>query len=272
MTSGIYAITNIINGHRYIGSAVNVTNRWGHHRPALRQGKHHSSHLQRAWNKYGESAFRFMVLEECEPEELVALEQSWMDNFLPEYNMAPTAGSSLGTRCSEEKRAKLSAANMGHVGWSKGKKHSSEVRARISAAKKGKPNGLLGKKRPSYSATRMGHEVSQETRDKISASHMGKKLSSETRQKMSAAKKGIALSPEHRAKIGAAGREAWANMAPEARGTRAQGIRKAHETWGKTPEAHEVRIHSARIANHAHWHVNRGIINPECNLCKAANP
>lgn len=238
MTSGVYAITNTINGHRYIGSAVNVANRWGHHRPALRQGRHHSSHLQRAWNKYGESAFRFTVLEECEPEELIAAEQSWLDAFLPEYNIARVAGSNLGVPCTEEKRAKLSATNMGHLGWSKGRKMPPEVCAKVSAAKKGRPNGLLGRKRPSQSATMIGHEVSQETRDKIAVSNTGKRHSAMSRQKMSIAKKGISLLPEHRAKIGAANR-------------------------GKD------RARSACIARHTRWHLSRGIVNPNCPCCAA---
>jgi len=293
MASGVYAIV-CQNGHLYIGSAVDIAKRWGHHRPVLRQGKHHSSHLQRAWDKYGESAFRFTVLQECEPEELVAIEQSWMDTLQPEYNIARIAGSCLGIRCTEEKRAKLSAANMGHPGWSKGKKVTEETRTKISAAKKGKPNGLLGKKRPNHSATMMGHEVSQETRDKIAASNTGKKHSAEIRQKMSAAKRGIALSPEHRAKIGAALKETY--RTPEGYEQRVRVNRKLQETWGKTPEAHAMHLRVGReiqelaktpegrevfaraghiggtISGHIRGHVNRGIVNPKCELCKAANP
>lgn len=290
MTSGVYVILNSQNGHLYIGSAVNVANRWGHHRPLLRQGRHHSSHLQRAWNKYGEAAFRFTVLEECEPEELVALEQSWMDNFLPEYNMAPTAGSSLGTRCSEEKRAKLSASGMGHEGWMKGKKHPPEVCARISAAKKGKPNGLLGKKRPGYKARTVA--VSRETRAKLSAAAKGKRHSAESRQKMSVAKKGRKVTAETRQKMSAAMRETWGKTPTEVRETWLRGVRK----WTKTPEAHETHLRVGReirelaktpegrevfaragriggsISGHIRSHVNRGIVNPDCPHCKAAKP
>jgi predicted GIY-YIG superfamily endonuclease len=38
--SGIYKITNLLNGKMYIGSAVNVRKRWHQHRHGLRCNKH----------------------------------------------------------------------------------------------------------------------------------------------------------------------------------------------------------------------------------------
>ena len=61
--SGIYAIVHIETGRKYVGSAVNLTKRWNIHRHGLRNKKHHSAALQRAWDKYGEAAFSFEVLE-----------------------------------------------------------------------------------------------------------------------------------------------------------------------------------------------------------------
>jgi len=59
---------------------------------------------------------------------------------------------------------------------------------KISEAKKGKPNfHLFGKKRPKevgekISAKKKGHEVSQETRQKLREKNLGKKLSPEKLQ------------------------------------------------------------------------------------------
>jgi hypothetical protein len=56
MNTGVYQIINLTNGKRYIGSAANkrgFDQRWSIHRTLLFQGKHHSSKLQNAWNKYG---------------------------------------------------------------------------------------------------------------------------------------------------------------------------------------------------------------------------
>jgi hypothetical protein len=53
MASGIYQIRNKANGHRYVGSSNNIQERWHKHISDLNRNKHHSRHLQNAWNKYG---------------------------------------------------------------------------------------------------------------------------------------------------------------------------------------------------------------------------
>lgn len=73
--SGVYRITNAINGKFYVGSSISIAERWNKHRKSLRRGKHHSKHLQAAWSKYGESAFVFSVLLECAPSD-VSLHES----------------------------------------------------------------------------------------------------------------------------------------------------------------------------------------------------
>jgi group I intron endonuclease len=113
VTSGVYAITDTANGHRYIGSSANVARRWSDHRSKLRRGEHRNAHLQRAFDKYGEEAFRLTVLEECAPKELIATEQRWLDKTRPEYNLAATAGSLKGMqerRHSVETRNKIRVA------------------------------------------------------------------------------------------------------------------------------------------------------------------
>lgn len=59
----IYAITHIESGRRYIGSTINLTNRWIRHKSHLKLNKHHCSYLQRAWNKYGKHAFVFSIID-----------------------------------------------------------------------------------------------------------------------------------------------------------------------------------------------------------------
>lgn len=80
--SGIYAIHNKINGKRYIGSSKSVHYRWkGNHLPQLKTNTHYNRHLQSAWNKYGEEAFDFVVLEECTELELLAREGFYIEQF-----------------------------------------------------------------------------------------------------------------------------------------------------------------------------------------------
>jgi hypothetical protein len=60
---GIYCITNVENGKRYVGHSKSMTKRWHTHLHRLRRNLDGCSHLQRAWNKYGEESFIFSILE-----------------------------------------------------------------------------------------------------------------------------------------------------------------------------------------------------------------
>jgi group I intron endonuclease len=81
--AGVYSITNISSGKRYIGSSGNLHARWKAHLKALKAGKHHCVYLQNAWNKHGADQFEFQILEQCLPEGviLVAREQVWIDKY-----------------------------------------------------------------------------------------------------------------------------------------------------------------------------------------------
>lgn len=58
MNSGIYQIRNLANNKRYIGSTECIERRWRHHQRLLKINKHHSCHLQSAWEKYGKEDCR----------------------------------------------------------------------------------------------------------------------------------------------------------------------------------------------------------------------
>ena len=109
--SGIYQIANIVNGKRYIGSAVNIAQRWRQHRCELRKGRHNPI-LQNAWRKYGPEAFSFSTLEVVEDvKDLIAREQHYIDCLRPEYNAVKVAGSNLGLKLSEEARSRIGKAS-----------------------------------------------------------------------------------------------------------------------------------------------------------------
>lgn len=63
---GVYAITNVETGIRYVGSTTCLKRRILRHRQYLRRGAHGTEALQRAWNEHGEAAFRFDVIEVCD--------------------------------------------------------------------------------------------------------------------------------------------------------------------------------------------------------------
>lgn len=175
-SSGVYAIRHIASGRLYIGSAVRVRHRWGQHLSSLRRSVHGNPPLQAAWNKYGEAAFSFELIEPVPAvHHLTAVEQTYIDYYgrvVRLYNVCRTAGSRLGVRHTAETKAKLSAAN-------KGKQPSAETRAKLSAANRGYVASDATRAKLSQSNRNRayrhptGWTHAQSTRDKIGAAHKG---------------------------------------------------------------------------------------------------
>lgn len=134
--SGIYTITHIDSGRVYVGSAMNIYTRWDRHRYGFRSGAKSTPYLKHAWNKYGEDAFEFKIVERVpETAKLVEREQYWIDYYQSArrdkgFNIAPKAGSNLGVKASAETCAKLSAASIGRT-------FSAETRKLISERMQG---------------------------------------------------------------------------------------------------------------------------------------
>jgi group I intron endonuclease len=78
---GVYLIVCDANGRLYVGSSVDIHNRWWNHKSQLKHNKHDNKHLQRAWNKYGAPQFRLKILKQCQRDELLCLEQVFIDKF-----------------------------------------------------------------------------------------------------------------------------------------------------------------------------------------------
>lgn len=102
--SGVYKITNTTNDKIYIGSSVNIKQRWAVHFFQLRKNSHANSYLQKSYNKYGENVFKTEVLFTCPKSEVLRLEQYCINNYLPEYNLCKIAGNTLGIKRSEKSR------------------------------------------------------------------------------------------------------------------------------------------------------------------------
>lgn len=103
-TSGIYQIICSVNNKKYVGSAINLRQRWNDHRKLLRYNKHKNQRLQNSWNIHGESSFDFVILEPVvDINKLIEREQHWIDasNSFDDsfgFNISKTAGSSLGVK------------------------------------------------------------------------------------------------------------------------------------------------------------------------------
>jgi len=198
---GVYAIRNVLNGHEYIGHSVRVLGRWRLHQSCLRRGKHHSSHLQHAWDKYGERVFEFVPLAvdgvPWTARELVDLEQDYVDFFLPEYNVCKECVTSLlGVRLTEEHKTRIGVGQ-------RGKAMSPEARAKISVAQRGVPESLAAIE--ARASAQRGVPNSPETRARISAANKGRILSNEHKEKLRAHWR----VPENRAKRSEAVRASW---------------------------------------------------------------
>ena len=117
--SGVYVIYSISNQRVYIGSSLNIYRRLIAHKNQLRAGKHPSLHLQASWNKYGEAAFQFLLLEEGSTLQidLIALENKYL-TALDRANLFNTEipavlGRNAGFVVSEETRKKVSVSLQG---------------------------------------------------------------------------------------------------------------------------------------------------------------
>ena len=134
-TSGIYCIENLINNKKYIGQSIHVYKRMSQHKIALnsKSFNHTNSHLQNAWNKYGEENFKFYILELCPIEKLDEREEYWSE-FYNVYNSdygyaLKTAGQGIGSYfCSEETIQKLKNRKPAFLNH----KHTEETKKRMS--------------------------------------------------------------------------------------------------------------------------------------------
>jgi group I intron endonuclease len=112
---GIYKIQSRIRSSRiYIGSSVDITRRWSTHLSELIKGSHHNSKVQNHCNKYGISDLVFsIILYGCKKEDLIFIEQIFLDIYKPWFNVRKTAESNLGFKHSFQSRKKIGDGHRG---------------------------------------------------------------------------------------------------------------------------------------------------------------
>ena len=175
MGMGIYKIINVVNNKFYVGSAVNFSRRKARHFSELRHNKHNNRWLQASWNKHGEAAFVFAIVEEVQNKELLLeVENRWLkehvgkeycynlgvDATAPMLGMSGEASPTWGYKHTPEALAIITSASTGRKHspediekirqhWI-GKPKSASTRAKISATLSGEGNYWYGKKRPEF--------------------------------------------------------------------------------------------------------------------------
>jgi group I intron endonuclease len=121
----------------YVGSTTGRTDRAYYHYYNLSRGKHHSKHLQSAWNAYGSSAFLFEILEVTAVEFVRKAERRWMTYFaepateLPRYNCSAEVDQPPHRPPTSATRAKWSRQRLG-------RKHTAEAKAKIAESSRGR--------------------------------------------------------------------------------------------------------------------------------------
>lgn len=154
---GIYIVTNLVNGKRYIGQSKNIQRRFWEHRCITHE---ENKELRADLIQYGKENFSYEVLEECEPEQLDDKERYYIAELKPEYNIATGGQDSLRKYPPEtiekiRQKAKEQWANM-----------SEEEKQRVIK------NNLIG--------PRKGHPVSEKVIQMLRTANLGKKQSPET--------------------------------------------------------------------------------------------
>lgn len=175
--SGVYAIQNNTNGHRYVGSSARILVRARVHLKELTRGDHHCSHLQNAVNKYGIAAFSFLILEVVsDPTELQNVEQKWI-NECGYYNTAKSSRGPVGIKhdlsLEERKRRSDRAKKMN------ANRTADEIR-RVTAK---------------ATAVRLEKGVSLETRKRLSEAMAGRVFSTAHKENI---KEALRRDPRHR--------------------------------------------------------------------------
>jgi len=198
---GIYKIVNKINGKYYVGSAHNFIKRWKGHKKLLKADNHPNIHLQRAWQKYGESIFEFVIVEPVyDIKELLSVEQKYLNNCKTNpdsnYNVSYDATCPMyGRKHSNETKQKMIRSRTGKkmptrtMEWRK-----SQSQIMKDKYKNGFIHPLQGKshlkgiENPMY-----GKRHSAETIRKISTALTGKHPSQETREKLGKVHRDISI-------------------------------------------------------------------------------
>lgn len=185
---GIYLLTHIESGRKYVGQSIDIETRIRYH--SYGYGSFKLSHCIK---KYGFESFSWCAVELCSVQNLNERETFWINHFdcISPNGLNLTTGGQQAQSVSEETLLKMSIA-------STGRKQTERTKQILKSC-------------------HTGRKRSQETREKLSKSHLGQKPTKETiearriantgRQHTEQAKlkmrkpKSQSRSPEHAAKI-----------------------------------------------------------------------
>lgn len=152
---GIYCITHIESGRRYVGQSINIKARLGYH-----SRSNVNTRISNAIQKHGWAAFKAEIVELCDKTMINDAEAKW----IAFYNCISPNGYNL--------------TNGGEL-----REPNSEIRLKMSAAKLG--HSMPDKTRIAIAKSRTGVKHSDVSKAQTSAKLVGRKFSEETRVRMS---------------------------------------------------------------------------------------
>lgn len=217
--SGIYGIKNKISNKWYVGSSQDIEARWKVHIKQLKTMKHNNPKLSRAWAKYDEDSWEWIILEKItDLKDLVSQEQKWIDDlnsYNNGYNAIPIAGRGFyGVERTPEEKAIISAKCVATRKANNSYKHTEETKKKISEKQRGIKKGPMSEEQKKLIAKRRKETMTEEekkacgdrargrvyTREQLknfSESHKGYKAPESQKKAISRALKGKPKSKEH---------------------------------------------------------------------------
>lgn len=138
--TGVYCLVNLINGHTYVGSSVNLAIRMSNYLNTtyLKNRKNVNMPIIQALLKYGQENFAVLIVEYVAIENLAIRETFYITNLLPYYNVLKQGYSSLGYKHTEATKQMLSELAKNRV-------HHDKTKVLISKALVGENNPFYNK-------------------------------------------------------------------------------------------------------------------------------
>ncbi|PTA67538.1 NUMOD3 domain-containing DNA-binding protein [Deinococcus arcticus] len=182
MSGGIYEIRNTVNGKYYIGRAECFRMRFNQHRYKLGHGRHHRLYLRRAWTKYGEEAFEFVAVAECDLEAAIQLETARLQSGDERpYNVSRFSGG--GDLVSQHPEREQILARRSEGARRRMASLTLQERVRLYG-RAGEQNGMYGRRHTEASRRQMSETIRRMVKRGVEHPSFGLKRSATTRAKL----------------------------------------------------------------------------------------
>ena len=125
--TGIYLITNLVNGKVYVGQSVDIQRRYSEHirsaqpdKYSLKNERDSKTPIHLAMQKYGIENFSLRILEECSRELLNEREKYWISMFHSNekkygYNVTEGGQETIGCKGENHSQAKLTQIEVNEI-------------------------------------------------------------------------------------------------------------------------------------------------------------